>query len=301
MKWIFQIIPSVIFIVFCVLPAWLVLKLYDNKIKKRRSPLSVDLLRSPGESLQDQIDDINSDILSNLIMLPIIPVFVYTLALPNYFLSDNRISLVQILLYSLFIIGSTIYFCRSVYVLLTKKNMLRLGLECEVAVGQDLLCLLPYHFKIYNDFKTDKFNIDHIAIGPTGVFAIETKGRSKSAKHENNNWKLEFDGKKLIFPGWVETKPIEQTIRQAKWLENWIFKCTCENVKVTPVLAIPGWYISRKVKSDFLIYNGKNSIFLARGKKVLNDKQIQTISFQIERECRNISAKSYKKLAQQDN
>ena len=301
MKLIIQIIPSAIFIAFCVLPAWTVLKLFDKKIKNRRSPLSVDLLRSPGESLQEQIDDINSDILSNLLMLPIIPVFTYSVALSNYFFLEKKISSLQIVVYSILIICSIIYFCHSLYKLLNKRNLLRLGLECEVAVGQDLQNLTQYKFKVYNDFQTKKFNIDHIAIGPAGVFAIETKGRSKFVKHENNNWKLEFDGQKLIFPGWFETKPIEQTLRQAKWLQNWIHKSTCENVNVTPVLAIPGWYINRKTKSDFLIYNGKNSTFLAKGKKVLTDKQIQTISFQVEKECRNISAKSYKKMAQPVN
>jgi len=299
MKLLIPIIPSTIFIAFCVLPAWIVLKLYDNKIKNKRSPLSIDLLRSPGESLREQIDDITSDILSNLLMLPIVPVFAYSVGLSNYFLSESRISMLSIVMYSILIIGSTIYFCHSIYKLLNKKNLLRLGMECEVAVGQDLQNLMQYKFKVYNDFQTKKFNIDHIAVGPTGVFAIETKGRSKFAKHENNNWKLEFDGQKLIFPGWLETEPVEQALRQANWLKNWLRKATAENINVTPVLAIPGWYITRKAKTELLIYNGKNSIFLAQGDVVLSQKQIQTISFQIEKECRNISAKSYKKMSQQ--
>jgi len=299
MKSLVPIIPLAIFLAFCLFPTWIVFKLYDNKIKNKRSPLSIDLLRSPGESLQEQIDDITIEIVSNLLMLPIVPLFAYSLGLSNYFLPESRISLLPIVLYFILIIVSTIYFCHSIYKLLIKKNLLRLSLECEVAVGQDLQNLIQYKFKVYNDFQTKKFNIDHIAVGPTGVFAIETKGRSKFAKHENNNWKLEFDGQKLIFPGWIETEPVEQALRQANWLKNWIRKATAENINVTPVLAIPGWYIIRKAKTKLLIYNGKNSTFLAQGDVVLSQKQIQTISFQIEKECRNISAKSYKKLAQQ--
>ncbi|MFW8600542.1 nuclease-related domain-containing protein [Desulfobacterota bacterium M19] len=301
MNLLIQIIPSAIFITFCALPAWLVFKLYDKKIDTKKSPLNIDLLRSPGESLQEQIDDINRDISLNLLIIPIIPVFIYSVALSNYFFSTSKTSLFQIISYSIFIILSTIYFCHSIYKLLNKKNLLRLGLECEVAVGQDLQNLIRYKFKVYNDFQTENFNIDHIVIGPTGVFAIETKGRSKFAKHENNNWKLEFDGQKLIFPGWIEAKPVEQALRQADWLKNWLRKATAENVNVKPVLAIPGWYITRKAKSNLLIYNGKNSTFLANGDVVLSDKQIQTISFQIEKECRNISAKSYKKISQPVN
>ena len=70
-------------------------------------------------------------------------------------------------------------------------------------------------------------------------------------------------------------------------------QATAENINVTPVLALPGWYITRKAKSDILIYNGKNSDFMAKGNAILTEKQIQTIAFQIEKECRNITAKSY--------
>jgi len=293
-NFIIQIVPAVIFVLFCFFPAWIILKIYDYKIKIKKSPLNIDLLRSPGESIQSKIDDTSSDILLKLLMLPIIPVFLYTTAITQYSTSQNKLSDFIILIYATSAILCTAYFCYAIYKLLRKRNLLRLGLECEVAVGQDLQNLIPYKFKIYNDFQAGKFNIDHIAIGPTGVFAIETKGRAKFVNQEKDNWKLEFDGKKLQFPSWVETKPIEQAIIQAKWLQNWIQKSTAEQVYVTPVLAFPGWYITRKAKSDIHVYNGKRSEFLAKGKTVLTEAQIQTISFQIEKVCRDITAKSYK-------
>jgi hypothetical protein len=297
MNFIIQLIPAIIFLVFCMLPVWLVLKIYDYKIKHKKSPLSIDLLRSPGESLQEQIDKITNDVLSNLLLIPIIPVFLYSIVLSNHSFSGKQLSSFQIIFYVAFAILSNSYFCFSIYKLLQKKNLLRVGLECEVAVGQDLQNLLAHKFKVYNDFQTKKFNIDHIAIGPTGIFAIETKGRSKSVKQENENWKVEFDGQKLKFPGWVETKPLEQAIRQANWLKNWIQQATAENINVVPVIALPGWYITRKSKSEIRVYNGKNSCFLAKGSAILTDKQIQTIAFQIEKECRNITAKSYKQTS----
>ncbi len=139
-------------------------------------------------------------------------------------------------------------------------------------------------FNVYHDFNAEGFNIDHIAVGPTGIFAIETKGRAKRSKTENENWKVEFNGKKLKFPGWTETKPVEQARIQANWLKKWIQQATGENLNVFPVLAIPGWYINRKGNSDILIYNGKNPSFLEKRNAILTEKQVRTVSFQIEKE-----------------
>ncbi len=298
MKLIVQIIPLLIFIIFGILPAWIVLKFYNKRIKNRKSPLNIDLLRGPGEYLHEKINDVTDDIVFNLFILPVIPILVYSLAISNFFPHQQKISIFLVIFFCLLIIASTSYLCLSVYKLLNKRNILRLGRECEVAIGQDLNNLLVYGFKVYHDFQANNFNIDHIAIGPTGVFAVETKGRSKSVKSENNNWMVNFDGKKLIFPDWTEKKPIEQAINQANWLTKWIHQSTGEQINVRSVIAIPGWYISRTAKSDMLTINGKNSVLLAKGKRIITDKQIQTIAFQIENACRDIPVKSYKQIAQ---
>lgn len=295
-KFILSTIPALIFAAFFLIPAWLVLIIYDNKIKGKKSPLNIKLLRRPGESLQEKISNINDHIILNLFLLPIIPIVSYSAILTNYLATPNNISTYLISIYCLIILGSTIYISISIYKLLNKKNLLKLGLECELAVGQDLQNLIACGFKVYNDLQAQEFNIDHIAIGPTGVFLIETKGRSKSTKREKNSWKVEFDGEKLIFPGWIESAPVKQVARQSAWLKKWIYKSTGERINVTPVLAIPGWFINRKTKSNILIYNGKNPLFMAKGNTVLTKKQIQSISYQIENRCRNIPAESYKKI-----
>ena len=40
-------------------------------------------------------------------------------------------------------------------------------------------------FAVFHDVPGDKaFNVDHVVIGPQGVFAVETKGRGKPASRE---------------------------------------------------------------------------------------------------------------------
>lgn len=301
MKLLIQLTPSLIFIIFCSAPAWIVLKLYNNKIKRKKSPINIELLRSPGDSIQEKINDINNEIIFNLFLLPIIPIIIYSIALSNFVPPEKKISTSIIIIYFSIILFCTFYLGKKVYELLNKKNWLRVGLECEKAIGQSLLILLKYGFHVYHDLQADNFNIDHVAVGATGIFSIETKGRSKSIKAENSNWKVDFDGKKLIFPSWEETKPINQAIKQAKWLKKFIQNSTGEQLNVTPVIALPGWFITRKNKSSILTINGKNLDFIAKGERVLTNKQIQSISFQLKKICRDNSPKSYQKIVQQSH
>ena len=178
----------------------------------------------------------------------------------------------------------------------TKRNSLRLGFEAEIYVGQELNKLMLQNCQVFHDFPAGKFNIDHIVISPTGVFAIETKGRAKIKNEKSNeSWKLSYDGKVLKFPTWTETEPINQATRQATWLSNWLTKAVGENVPVKPILAFPGWYIQRTAANGIPVYNGKNPSFLAKGRPELTAKLITRITHQIEQKCRDIESAAYQK------
>ena len=289
-------IPVFIFLFFCIVPVLLILYIFRYQIKKKKSPLNIELLRSPGETLRDQIDKSSDDILEYFLYLILMPVLVYSIGITQYTFVNNKLGMTYFTLMGLVLFGAIFYLLKKLYKLFKLRNSLRVGYECELAVGQGLQILAKYGFNIFHDFPAQKnFNIDHIAIGPQGIFAIETKGRAKFEKTENENWKLQFDGEKLLFPGWVETKPVDQAIRQAKWLQKWIENSTGDSHYVTPVLAIPGWFIKQTKSSELRVSNGKNFDFLSKGNAILTQKQIGIISFQIEKMCRNVEPKAYKK------
>jgi len=253
----------------------------------------MELLRSPGQTLQGQIEELSTDIITKALLIPVIPIVLHSVYTIQVSLSAKHIGGITLSIYLLGSMALILSLCKDILKMIKKRNLLRLGYECEVAVGQELTQLLLSGFNIFHDFPAENFNIDHIAVGPQGVFAIETKGRSKTRKTENNNWKIQFDGTKLIFPDWTEDNPVKQAKRQSSWLSKWIEKSTGEKHEVTSVLAIPGWWIDRTGPSDLKIFNGKNPSFLAKGPVVLNDKQIKSISFQIDKECRDVATKAY--------
>ncbi|HWU97096.1 MAG TPA: nuclease-related domain-containing protein, partial [Oxalicibacterium sp.] len=147
------------------------------------------------------------------------------------------------------------------------------------------------------DLQGENFNIDHIVVSPAGVFCIETKSRAKYALEDGkSNARVDFDGKMLNFPSHKETKPVEQVRRNAKWLKDWLAKASAERVDVRPVLALPGWWVENKTRSDVLLVSGKNIRGFLKNSTTgtpLNPEQMQRIVHQIEQRCRDVEPSGY--------
>ncbi len=274
------------------------LKLYELSRKGKKSPLTSQLMRSPGASLRQQIDALNDDISSYVAVIPIIALSIYTIWLSKgYLLAAKENSFTQLT----YILGClAIVFCSLIkmWFLLKKRSTLDIGLDCELAVGQELNNLMLDGYRVYHDFPAEKFNIDHVVVGPKGVFAVETKGRAKKNKKGGTaEATVVYDGSGLQFPRWFEKEPIDQARRQASWLKNWLSSAIGEPVSVKPVLVLPGWFVELKKPADVFIFNGKNPQSLIKGQSdnMLSDTMIKRIAHQLEQRCRDIEPVGYKK------
>jgi hypothetical protein len=90
---------------------------------------------------------------------------------------------------------------------LNLRRITRLGYEGEVATGQELNQLMLHGYHVYHDFVADKFNIDHLVVGPAGVFAVETKARAKpTSNNRKEDAHVSYDGRCLHFPKWKESQ-----------------------------------------------------------------------------------------------
>lgn len=74
---------------------------------------------------------------------------------------------------------------------LPRLRALRQGLEGEQAIGQFLERLREHGYSVFHDVVGSGFNIDHVLIGPGGVFTIETKTWSNPASRVA---KIRYDG-----------------------------------------------------------------------------------------------------------
>lgn len=142
------------------------------------------------------------------------------------------------------VIAIAVFKIRSV---LGQVKNLRLGIRGEMAVGQFLEQTRAMGYRVYHDIEEKGFNIDHVLVGPGGVFVIETKTRSKSIQ---GNPVIIYDGERVLVDGHA---PDRDPIAQAKACRDhikWIFsKVTQRDPKLRAVVLFPGWFIERKAKN----------------------------------------------------
>ena len=183
--------------------------------------------------------------------------------------------------------------------LLKQRANLYLGLDAELAVGQELNYLMAHGCRVFHDFPAENFNIDHVVVGPGGTFAVETKGRAKPDKGRGSaDAKLVYDGQLLSFPDWQEQAPLDQARRQAEWLQKWLSSAVGASVAVRPALALPGWFIERTKPGNVLVFNGKNPLFLAKPQgqagALAADMQ-NRIAHQLEQRCRDVAPVAFRR------
>jgi len=288
-----QLIPVTLFLLPLSVPIGIVFWIRHQR-KGRRNPLTYQMLRAPGESISQRIDLLSNDIDLNLTMFGIVPLLCYSMYLSTRYIANNQVSPVIFVVIS---IGFLTYFGVRLNNIFVQRHKEQLGLDCERSVGQELNQLMLDGCRVFHDFQADNFNIDHVVIAGNGIFAIETKGRSKPDRGRGQeDAKVTYDAQILQFPTWREREPIEQAKRQAAWLSDWLTKAVGQQVPVKPVLALPGWFVDRKSK-DFLIYNGKNPQYLMKitTEKPLSPEMIQRVAHQLDQRCRDIAPQAYKK------
>jgi hypothetical protein len=174
---------------------------------------------------------------------------------------------------------------------LNQIHKYRRGLLGEQAVAEQLQSLAASGYRVFHDIQKDgKGNIDHAVVGPAGVFAIETKYRTKQpSKAGEQDHKAEFDGSKIQFPSGYDVKAPEQARQNARWLAGELSKATGTPVTVQPIVALPGWWVTLKANSDVKVLSGKQlSGFIIREPAQLSGQVIQQISYQLEQRCRNV-------------
>ena len=232
-----------------------VLKFYHRK-KNNRSPFTVNFLRSPGQSLVDKLQEINSELLACLMFILTMPVLFYSLIISDLYFGNRTFPISSAAFYLIAAMGFMAFFLYKLVTLFSQRKRTKLGYEGEVAVGQALNQMMRDGYHVYHDFVADKFNIDHVLIGPGGVFAVETKARSKStAGNGRINARVIYDGKSLQFPKWKDSDTLPRAERQAKWLGQWLSSATGEKTQVLPVVVVPGWFIERKTTNSVRVLN----------------------------------------------
>jgi hypothetical protein len=172
-----------------------------------------------------------------------------------------------------------------------------LGYFGERIVAEHLEPLKQEGWRVFHDVPAEnngaKFNLDHVAVGPGGVFVIETKTRRKgSARPGFDDHRVYFDGRELVWPWGEDSHGLAQAEASAMWLSKQIDIELKQRVHVTPILALPGWFVERKPSTDSRLCRVVNPKvlpdMLARDQGLLTRQQVDAIAAKLEARCRDV-------------
>src|ERR1039458_2179723 len=252
---------SLIWAALCLLPLALVVAVIFRKRKQQKqfshSPFKELQRRPAGETLRIKLENLDDKISEDTTMLLLFPL-VLGLGL---FVIHPKNFLTPLIDFILSAAWSGFWGVRLFKLLRSRANY-RLGFEGERFVGEELSRLISLGFEIYHDVPFDGFNIDHVLVGPRGVFVVETKTRRKPVNESGSKeFRVQFDGKILQWTWGADSYGIEQAKNNAKTLAGWLNSAAGENVWVTPILTLPGWMVDRKVPSESLYVVNPKEIY----------------------------------------
>ena len=265
------------------------------RLKNQPPPFTQRLLRSPGQSLLKEIGSLNQEATIWAVTLFLAPICAYASYISSMYFSHQPGTHGQAVVMSVVLLGFVSYNSYKLAGLLRRRRMLRMGYDGEVAVGQELSQLLSEGYHVFHDFPADRFNIDHIVVGSKGVFAIETKARSKpKLGRGKEDATVEYTGRVLHFPKWTDTQIIEQAERQADWLSEWIGSAIGEPVAARAIVALPGWFVKRTSIEGIPVVNPKQfqSLFEHIKPRALSEETVRRIVHQLDQKCRDVDPSS---------
>jgi len=287
-----QLIPFIIIIgtVFIAIGA---VNLFRYQIARKglRSPFTQKLERFPGQSLLQRLDELNEEISIQTAALLSVPIAIYAGYISNLYFGNRPFNYIEAIVAGVLATGFLGYTLFKLRGFLQERRNIRLGYEGELTVGQTLNRLMLAGYRVFHDFPAEKFNIDHIVVGAKGVFAIETKTRSKrTTTNRQQDATVAYDGRALHFPNGTDIDMIAQAKRQSKWLSNWLSQAVGEDITVRAIVALPGWFVKRTSSEGIPIVNPKqfDSLFDHIQARPLTTEMIIRISYQLDQKCRDI-------------
>jgi hypothetical protein len=205
-----------------------------NDDAKAKSPIKDLPVHMPGQSLDQHIQDVlDEKVLTYWMIIALMIILAGLEWYRQYFNlkpspKTYTVIAIPVIAYSFW------RMCKGVM----EVEHLKLGRTGERAVGQYLEeKLRPMRCQVLHDIPFDGFNIDHVVIGPTGVYSIETKTHSKPMKGDA---KVQYDGKNVSVNGFKPDRdPVVQAKANAHSLAELIERSSGRKVTVRPVVLFP--------------------------------------------------------------
>lgn len=271
---------------------------WRKKNRKTRAPFpdNARLLRGPGETLRRKLSALDEQIVYELLAAFVVPLAVGSALAWIATHVTGHAQIAWLIAAALGLLISLVLVIRHLIVCLERWSNTHLGSFGERIVAESLEPLKADGFRIFHDVPAgdakNPFNIDHVIVGPSGVFAIETKTRRKGrARAGFAEHQIIYDGNVLAYPWGEDRHGLDQAQRQAAWLRAWLKQLLGQPIPVQPILTFPGWMVISRAHGEVTVLNPKqipSAVAIRGGTPALDDRQLDLIARQLDVRCRDV-------------
>lgn len=248
--------------------------------RDKRSPLKDKPLRNPGQSLDEQLDEIIDDKVCAPLLIALILVVLAGLEWWRYYFTQKP----SPYLYTVGTLLGIGYAAFQIWRVWPRLQALKQGRNGEKVVGQFLERLRENGYQVFHDVVGTGFNVDHVLIGPAGLFTIETKTYSKSPGPQA---KVTFDGERILVDGFEPDRdPVVQAKAQAGWLRELLAESSGHKFPTRPVILFPGWWVEQgkgTTREVWVLEPKALPGFLDHEPEVLTAEDVKRASFHLSR------------------
>jgi hypothetical protein len=252
-----------------------------SKVASTRTLRREKLLRSPGESLRRNLEQLNEYLIYSVAIFLLVPM-VFAWQAP---ILTNIWAV-------LFLIGLMALCALPGLMVVRLHRSYTLGLRAERAVGEEINQIMLDGCHVFHDYPACKnTTINHIVVAPSGVYAIETRTRPKKSGPEGDEqYEVIFDGKVLQFADFATAEPIKEARGAARNLERQLTGAMGEAIEVQPVITLPGWQIRDRGTSDVMVLNAKEiwQRIVTPAPPKLSAEQMKRIAYHIRQKCSDV-------------
>jgi hypothetical protein len=184
-----------------------------------------------------------------------------------------------------------VYVTPRIWRLKKKVKDLQLGRDGERIVAEQLECLREVEAHLFHDVPGEGFNLDHVVICTHGIYALETKTRTKRSP----NARVVVEGDSLTVAGYPpDRNPIEQVTGAARWLEKLLLLSTDKRFLVRGVVVFPGWFVEQRgPRGDVWVLEPKAlPSFIRRAPEMIASSDVALAAFHLSRYVRSEAEKA---------
>jgi hypothetical protein len=285
---------TVLFGAFVLGAMWLRLR---RSRERKPFPDYLRLRRGPGESLRRQIDQIDNRLLQRAGLAFLAPLLAsgalvwITTRLSGHAQLLALAAVLVVLVVFLWLIG------HSLAAQLEGWRNRYLGYFGERVVAEALEPLKARGYAVFHDVPAGergaRFNLDHVVVGPGGIFAIETKTRRQGAGDMREGYaahEIIYDGEQLSFPWGEDRHGLASAHERAAWLERWLSKELEIPLPVQPVLTFPGWTVVTRQDGPITVVSPARLVeTIARAPDgTLGPARIEAVVQLLDERCRDV-------------